>query len=453
MKITFLGAVGTVTGSKYLLSIRDKNILIDCGLFQGLKELRLRNWDSLPIKPHNIDAVVLTHAHLDHSGYIPLLVKQGFSKDIICTYGTADLCNILLPDSGYLQEEEAFYANKHAYSKHNPALPLYTLEDANQALKFFKPIGFHYKLKLFEDIEIEFIPDGHIIGAAMIKLHSQGKTIVFSGDLGRPHDSVMRAPEYVESMDYLLMESTYGDRLHDKTHPKEFLKQIILKTIHRGGSVIIPAFAVGRAQALLHYIALLKNENAIPKQLPVYLDSPMAVDSTHILLNHKKEIRLSKEECRQLNTMTTFINSQEESKELDEKLDTPKVIISASGMATGGRVLHHLKTYAPDAKNTILFTGYQATETRGERILKGEPQIKLLGELVTIRSEVESISNLSAHADYSEILEWLSHIKTPPKRIFITHGNPSAATALQKRIVDKFAWDCKVPHYKQIENL
>lgn len=453
MQITFLGAVGTVTGSKYLLSIANKKILIDCGLFQGLKELRLRNWEALTIKPSEIDAVILTHAHLDHSGYIPLLVKQGFSNTIYCTPGTADLCEILLPDSGFLQEEEAFFANKHAYSKHKPALPLYTFEDAKQALQFLSPVPFNKTVGLFKDIDFEFIPAGHIIGAAMIKVHHQGKTIVFSGDLGRPQDSVMRAPAFIESMDYLLMESTYGDRLHDNTHPKEFLKEVILKTIHRHGTVIIPAFAVGRAQSLLHYIALLKKANAIPKQLPVYLDSPMAVDSTHILMRHRNEIRLSREECHELNAMTQFVNSQDESRELDENVNSPKVIISASGMATGGRVLHHLKAYASDRRNTILFTGYQATATRGDRILKGEQQIKLLGEFVTIRAEVAAMTNISAHADYSEILSWMKHIKHAPKKIFITHGNPNAAKALQERIQNTFHWNCTVPHYKQVESL
>lgn len=453
MQITFLGAVDTVTGSKYLLSVADKKILIDCGLFQGLKELRLRNWSALPIQPEQIDAVLLTHAHLDHSGYLPLLVKQGFNKEIFCTPGTADLCEILLPDSGFLQEEEAYFANKHAYSKHKPALPLYTQEDAKHALNFFSVRPFNQRFKLFSDIEVEFFSAGHIIGAAMIKVWYQGQSIVFSGDLGRPHDAVMQAPALIESMDYLLMESTYGDRLHDAGHPKEYLKKIILKTIHRNGTVIIPAFAVGRAQTILYYIDLLKKENAIPKELPVYLDSPMAIDSTHILLRHHNEIRLSKEECHELNAITRFVNSQDESKLLDENLNVPKIIISASGMVTGGRVLHHVKAYAPDAKNTILFTGYQAAETRGERILAGASQVKLLGEFVPIRAEVASMSNISAHADYSEILSWMGHIIKPPKHVFITHGNPNAAKALQEKIQEKFHWNCSVPHYKQVQKL
>lgn len=453
MQITFLGAAGTVTGSKYLLSIENKKILIDCGLFQGLKELRLRNWDPLPIESQSIDAVLLTHAHLDHSGYIPLLVKNGFSNEIYCTQGTKDLCEILLPDSGFLQEEEAYYANKHAYSKHKPALPLYTLEDARFALKFFTAVPFNKKFLLFKNIHIEFFHAGHIIGAAMIKITYQNQSILFSGDLGRPHDAVMQSPAIVDAMDYLVIESTYGDRLHDTQHPKDFLKDFILKTINRHGTIIIPAFAVGRAQALLHFIAQLKNENAIPKQLPVYLDSPMAIDSTHILLHHRNEIRLSKKECQELNTMTHFTNTQDESKALDADVKTPKIIISASGMATGGRVLHHLKTYAPDARNTILFTGYQATETRGERILRGESQIKLLGEIVPIRAEIASITNLSAHADYSETLTWMQHIKHPPKHVFVTHGNPKAAMHLSDKIHEKFTWKTSVPHYRQTETL
>ena len=452
MNITFLGAAGTVTGSKYLLTIGSKKILVDCGLFQGLKELRLRNWQPLPVNASSIDAVLLTHAHIDHSGYIPLLVKQGFTGTIYCTHGTQELCEILLPDSGHLQEEAARHANMHGYSKHNPALPLYTAEEARNALPFFTPIMCYNKITLFNDINVEFFPAGHIIGAACIRIEHQGRSIVFTGDLGRPHDAVMQAPAFIDNMDYLVIESTYGDRLHPVEHPKELLKPLILKTIKRGGSVIIPAFAVGRAQAILHYIALLKKEKAIPMDLPVYLDSPMAINSTQILLHHRNEIRLSESDCRDLNSMTHFTNTPDESKELD--IDTqPKIIISASGMATGGRILYHLKAYASDKRNLILFSGYQAIKTRGADMLSGQKEIKLFGEVISIEAEIASLSSLSAHTDYQETLDWLRHIKNAPKCVFITHGEPKAALSLKEKIEQQLHWHCVIPTYQQTDHL
>lgn len=455
MDITFLGAVGTVTGSKYLLTINSKKILVDCGLFQGEKELRLRNWQALPVEPKTIDAVLLTHAHIDHSGYLPLLVKQGFVGNIYCTHGTQELCELLLPDSGHLQEEEAYHANQHGYSKHQPALPLYTAEEAQKALPFFTPITYYTKIALFNNITVEFFPAGHIIGASCIRVTYQGQSIVFSGDLGRPHDTVMQAPSFISEMNYLVMESTYGDRLHPTSHPKELLKPLILKTIKRGGSVIIPAFAVGRTQALLHYIALLKKEKSIPADLPVYLDSPMAINSTQILLDHHHEIRLSETDCIDLNSMTHFTNTVDESKELDNDplLSRPKIIISASGMATGGRILYHLRSYASDKRNLILFSGYQATKTRGADLLSGQKEIKLLGEWVSIEAEVASLTSLSAHADYHDTLNWMRHITNAPTCVFITHGEPAAALSLKEKIEQQFSWQCVIPSYGQTKHL
>ncbi|MFI4954851.1 MAG: MBL fold metallo-hydrolase RNA specificity domain-containing protein [Gammaproteobacteria bacterium] len=451
MKLTFMGATGTVTGSKYLLTDGSNKILVDCGLFQGYKELRLRNWGELPVDPHTIDAVVLTHAHIDHSGYLPLLVKHGFKGKIYCTPATKDLCSILLPDSGYLQEEEARLANKFHSSKHKPALPLYTKEDAIRSLKHFSVVDFDTPLKLLKTFTIRFHRAGHILGASLVSVKHHSISLLFSGDLGRPHDPVMRAPDIISETDYLVLESTYGDRLHASDDPQEKLGEIIRETAKRGGSVIIPAFAVGRAQTLLYYIYKLKLADKIP-YMPIFLDSPMAEDATDLLCRYKNEHRQSEEECNKFCSVATYVKTLDESQEVDN-LKIPSIIISASGMATGGRVLHHLKALAPNYRNTILFTGYQAGGTRGDRILKGEREIKIFGEMIPVKAQVESISNLSAHADYQEILDWLCNFKNNPRKVFITHGEPEAALSLKKKIEEKFGWDCVVPHYLQKENL
>lgn len=452
MKLSFLGGTGTVTGSKYLLTLNNnKKILIDCGLFQGYKELRLRNWAPPPFDPKTIDAVILTHAHIDHSGYLPLLVKNGFKGDIYCTFGTKDLCSILLPDSGYLHEKDAYLANKYGYSKHHPALPLYTIADAESALKQFTPQDYSKEISLFDDISFQFIRAGHIIGSAYVRLNFLNKSILFTGDMGRAHDPVMQQPNIVEEVDYLVIESTYGNRLHEKEDPKILLKKIINNTVHRGGSVIIPSFAVARAQSLLHYIAVLKKEQSIP-DIPVYLDSPMAINATQIMHKYRGELHLSNNECIDLCNTATYTRTPEESKELDNN-KFPKIIISASGMAAGGRVLFHLKTYAPDHRNTILFTGYQAGGTRGARIVNGEKEIKIQGQMISVRAQVESLGNLSAHADYNEILGWLNHFRKPPKKIFITHGEPDSSNSLKTKIEQRFGWNCIVPEYQQIEIL
>jgi len=451
MQLTFLGAAGTVTGSKYLLETETKKTLVDCGLYQGYKELRLRNWAQLPISPKNIDAVVLTHAHIDHTGYIPLLVKQGFKGPIYCTPGTKALCEILLPDSGFLQEEEANFANKHNLSKHKPALPLYTREDAIYSLKQFKPIDFGINTLLYDDLSFTFKKAGHIIGSAFISFTHKKTSLFFTGDMGRPNDPIMRAPDVISHTDYLVIESTYGDRLHGDEKPQDHLEKVINSTAKRGGLIIIPAFAVGRAQNMLYYIDQLKTAKKIP-DMPVFLDSPMAINATHIFCNYPKEHRLSDQLCQQFCSVATYVNTPEESKQLDQ-LKTPAIIISASGMATGGRVVHHLKTFAPDPRNTILFTGYQAGGTRGAKITAGEKEIKIHGELVPVNAQVEILSNASAHADYQEILGWLSHFTSAPKKIFITHGEQAAAMSLKTKITEKFGWNSIVPIYLQKEKL
>jgi metallo-beta-lactamase family protein len=450
MELTFLGATGTVTGSKYLLKCETnagiKRILIDCGLFQGLKQLRLKNWAKLPINPRDVDTVVLTHAHIDHTGYLPLFVKNGFSGKVYCTEATRDLCDILLPDSAHLQEEEADYANRRGFSKHNPALPLYTKEDADNALKLLVAVDFEQQVDLGDGLTLTFSPNGHILGSAFVRIHNKKTSIVFSGDIGRPNDILMKAPARIKQADYLVLESTYGNRLHEKTDPKAKLAAVINKTVKRRGIVLIPVFAVGRAQELLYYIYLLKLSGAISKDTPVYLNSPMAVDATAIFTNHSGEHRLSPEQCGALNRTAHMVNSVEESKRLNETKG-PMIILSASGMASGGRVVHHLKAFAPKPNNTILFVGFQAAGTRGAAMLDGAESIKIHGEYVPVRADVELISNLSAHADYAEIINWLGCMETPPKKTFITHGEPVAADAMRLHIEDQLHWSVEVPEY------
>jgi metallo-beta-lactamase family protein len=446
MQLQFLGATGTVTGSKYLLSQGASRLLIDCGLFQGYKQLRLRNWSQLPFDPAELDAVVLTHAHLDHSGYIPLLVKLGFKGKIYCSEATYDLCKILLPDSGHLLEEEANYANRHGYSKHSPALPLYSERDAEQCLASFVPVSFNTRIPLADVISAELSPAGHILGAAIVTIRAGGKSITFSGDLGRPNDPIMVAPTIIEESDYLVVESTYGDRRHEPVDPERMLARTISRTAARGGVTIIPSFAVGRAQELLYYIDRLKKTGAIPALIPVYLNSPMAVDATAIYHKWRRFHRLSAADCEAMCHAATIVNSVEESIELNRR-QRPMVIIAASGMATGGRVLHHLRAFASDPRNSILFAGFQAGGTRGASMIAGVDAIKIHGEYVPLRAEVAQIDNLSAHADGDEILAWLGHFKKAPKATFITHGEPAAADALRLRIQETLKWECRVPEY------
>ena len=446
MELTFLGATGTVTGSKYLLKSGDKQILIDCGLFQGLKQLRLRNWAKLPVNPARIDAVVLTHAHIDHSGYLPVLVKNGFAGKVYCSEGTADLCKIMLPDSAHLQEEEAEYANSRGFSKHHPALPLYNQEDAENALKLLVPVSFEQDVDLGDGLTLRLSPNGHILGSAFVRIHDKKTSVLFSGDIGRPNDVLMRPPMRIKQADYLLIESTYGNRLHQHDDPKVKLAAIINKTVKRKGVVVIPVFAVGRAQELLYYIHLLKASGAIAGDIPVYLNSPMAVDATEIFNLYHGEHRLSEEQCRALFSTAHVVNSIEQSKALNEAKG-PMIILSASGMASGGRVVHHLKAFVSNANNTILFVGFQAAGTRGATMLDGAESIKIHGEYIPVRAHVELISNLSAHADYSEILDWLAGFEAPPKKPFIVHGEPVAADAMRRHIEEKLHWQVVMPDY------
>jgi metallo-beta-lactamase family protein len=446
MKIQFLGATGTVTGSKYRVSAGGSEILLDCGLFQGFKQLRLRNWAPPPFDPAHIDAVVLTHAHIDHSGYLPLLVKRGFSGRIYCTEATYELCRILLPDAAHLQEEQAAHANRHGYSKHSPALPLYTRRDADAALRRFTPVPWRRAWEAAPGIDVQCLPAGHILGAAIVRVSAGAKSVAFSGDLGRSDDPIMRAPADVGHADALVLESTYGDRLHDRGDPEAAIARIVAETAARGGVVVVPAFAVGRAQALLLHLFRLKAAGAIARSLPIYLDSPMASDVTALYVRFRGEHRLAARDCEAMARSAKHVRTPEESAQLDQS-SWPMVIIAGSGMASGGRVLHHLKRFAPDPRNTILFGGFQAGGTRGADLVRGASEIKIHGAYVPVRAQVHNLESLSAHADYAEILDWLSHFERAPGRIFITHGEPEAAEALRKRIAQRFGWACEVPDY------
>jgi metallo-beta-lactamase family protein len=445
--LTFLGATGTVTGSKYLIENSMGRVLVDCGLFQGYKQLRLRNWAQFPVDPRSLDAVVLTHAHLDHSGYLPLLVRDGFSGPVFATESTFDLCSILLPDSGFLQERDAEFANRHAYSKHKPALPLYTQADAEEALTRFSTHAFDVPLALEDGLSVQFRRAGHILGAAILVFERGGRKLVFSGDLGRPNSPTMVEPAAIVEADYLVVESTYGDSIHAKDDPEEAIATIVNDTASRGGTVLIPAFAVGRTQTILFHLGRLKAAKRIP-DLPVFLDSPMAIDATEIFHRNHDDHKLSDADARSACHVAKYVHSAEESKALNAN-SVPKIIISASGMATGGRVLHHLKDLAPDHRNTILFSGYQAGGTRGAAMLGGVRDVKIHGTLVPVRADVKSLDMLSAHADANEIMAWLSKFGRAPRMTFVTHGEPAAADALRYRIEHELDWPVTVPDYKE----
>ena len=452
MKIQFLGATDTVTGSKYLVRHGEASVLVDCGLFQGYKPLRLRNWSPLPVATAEIDAVILTHAHIDHSGYLPLLARQGFKGKVYCTPGTADLCSILLPDAGHLQEEEAEYANRHGFSRHAPALPLYTREDAVRCLKLLHPVpeGKHWHPA--PGLNASLSPSGHMVGSSFVRLDNGSRSILFSGDIGRPQDLVLKPPSPMDGADYLVVESTYGDRLHKDSDPLLALGQVINRTAARGGVVVIPAFAVGRAQSLLHCVQVLKAQGVISRQLPVYLNSPMAAKATQVYLKHKNELRLSSAECEAMAHTAHIVESPEESRLLNAK-HGPMVIIAASGMATGGRVVHHLKAFAPDKRNTIVFAGFQPGGTRGALIAGGAPTVRIHGQDVPVRAEVAMLDDLSAHSDAAEIMGWLRGFKSAPRQTFITHGEPAAADAMRQRIERELHWPCHLPCYLETVSL
>ncbi|VVN77425.1 Ribonuclease [Pseudomonas fluorescens] len=446
MRMTFLGAAGTVTGSKYLLEHRDQHVLIDCGLFQGYKQLRLHNWDTFQLPVGELGAIVLTHAHLDHSGYLPVLVRSGYRGPVYATPATCELVKILLLDSGRLQEEAAEFANRHGFSRHHPALPLYTEQDAERALKLLRPVELHHRVEIAAGMTIQFRCAGHILGATTVEVIADGITLVCSGDLGRPDDPLMFAPEPVEQADYLLVESTYGDRKHPAESPEAQLAEVITRTSLRHGITLVPSFAVGRAQLLMYHLYRLKQRHAIP-DVPIYLNSPMATDVTSLYQRFRSEHRLSLEECEGMCHVAKFVRSTADSIKLDQQR-APAVIIAASGMATGGRVIHHLKALAPNPINTLLMPGFQAGGTRGAQIVAGAPSVRIHGKDVPIRAEVVPMETLSAHADADEIMQWLRGFKRPPRHTYVVHGEPNASDVLRRRISLELGWSVSVPEYR-----
>lgn len=447
MDLQFLGATGTVTGSKYLVTSGGRHVLVDCGLFQGAKDLRRRNWDRLPVSPPDLDAVVLTHAHIDHSGYLPLLIRDGFAGRVFCTEATRDLCSILLPDCGYLQEEDADYARRKRYSRHHPPEPLYTQRDAERALQRFTALPWETEHYLGGGLWARFSRAGHILGAAVVHVRDAETSIVFSGDLGRYCDPVMVPPTPAGRADYLVVESTYGDRSHGDADPARELAVVVRRTAERGGVILVPTFAVGRAQTLLYLLQKLKSDRAIP-DIPVFLNSPMAVDVTDVFCRHRVDHKLDPATCHATCHAATMISTVEDSRALNER-SGPMMILSASGMLTGGRVLHHLKSFAPDPRNTVLLVGYQAAGTRGAALLAGARTLRVHGADVDVRAEVVAMSNLSAHADAEEILRWLRGFEAAPLRTYVTHGESTASAALAARIERELGWTCELPAYRQ----
>lgn len=457
--LSFWGAVGTVTGSKYLIETDDARVLIDCGIFQGMKELRERNWQEPPFDPALLDAVLITHAHIDHTGYLPRLVAQGFKGPVYCSKGTADLLRIMLPDAARLQEEEADFRNRHKITKHLPALPLYTEEDAKRTLELIHPgTNVGDRIEVARGVHAEFRIAGHILGSSVVLVSidgagadKTGRQVLFSGDLGRYNQPIIRDPVAPPACDYLLVESTYGDRLHDPEDPKETLARIINHAAARNGPILIPSFAVGRTQEIVYLIRELEDEKRIPI-MPVCVDSPMASAATRAYSSRPEEqdedyASVVAKQQHPLQTHQLMIcSSKEDSKRLNATTG-PRLIISASGMMTGGRVLHHALRMVPDPDATLVFVGYQGAGTLGRRISDGEKEVKVLGQWVPVECNIERIGGFSAHGDWKEIIRWLEGMPAAPRQTFVTHGEPDAANAMAGHIRERFGWTVSVPAY------
>jgi len=449
-RVEFLGGAGTVTGSMHLLHAGKRRVLLDCGLLQGLKALRLRNWSERVRDPASLDAVVLSHAHLDHTGYLPRLVAAGFRGPVYCTAATEDLLNIMLPDAAHLQEEQAEHANFKGFAKHAPALPLYTTEDALEALDHLVPRPYGTAFDVGESVTATFRRAGHILGSATVDLSLDGKApsrLVFSGDLGRPHQPILRGPEAVPRADVLLLESTYGNRRH-AGDPTDELAGIVARTARRGGVLLIPAFAVGRTQSVIWLLRRLEEEGRIPA-LPTYVDSPMAIDATEIYLRHPEDHDLGMEQLlnhgyHPLQTRHYHLaRTRDQSRALND-LTGPFIIVSASGMATGGRVLHHLKLRLPEQRTTVLLVGFQAAGTRGRVLQEGAKTLRVLGAEVPVRARVETLDGLSAHADQQELLDWLAMMERPPRQVWLVHGEGDHAAAFAEVIRQRLGWSVDV---------
>lgn len=453
--LTFLGAAGTVTGSKYMLEVEGARYLIDCGLFQGEREWKERNWEPFPVEPASIDAVLLTHAHLDHSGYLPRLVQQGFSGPIYATEATCALLRILLLDAAHLQEQDAEYANRKGYSRHQPALPLYTVEDVDTTLQRLQPIPFHTMLEL-DGIRAFWFPMGHILGSSAIEIELQcsGRRILFSGDIGRFEDPIMRPPTEHPGAEIVLMESTYGDRLHSTAPPEQILLEAIGHILRTRGVLLIPAFAVGRTQQVLYYIRRLQEAGHIPP-LPVFVDSPMAQDVTSLYCRFRNDLNLETSpggDCEGTLPLycyhTNFVQSVAQSKALNTR-EGPMIIVAGSGMCTGGRILHHLKWRLPDPANAVLFVGFQARGTRGRMLLEGASEIAIHGESVQVRARILETSALSAHADQQDLMRWTQAIRQPPQTLYLVHGEDEPRKALRELIRQNLGWQVALPEYQQ----
>lgn len=454
IRVKFLGGAGSVTGSKYLLEIDDFKLLVDCGLFQGLKELRLRNWDSFPIDPASIDAVIITHAHIDHSGYLPLLVKEGFAGPVYCTSATASLLDILLKDAAKLQEEEAEFAKKKSYSKHNPPKPLFTLKDAELALNLLESHEYKSIVSISPTINATFRDAGHILGSSIVSLEvfgsTQKKKIVFSGDLGRYDQPLLYDPTSVETTDVLFVESTYGDRSNQEEEPEAKLAEMVKRAFDRDGCLLIPSFAVGRTQLLLYYFHYLLENKLIP-DCKIYVDSPMAINATYLHKKHRQDHKLSVGKNEHASVFDDphfqYYKSQESSTNLNT-IEKGAIIISASGMCTGGRILHHLFHRLPRKNDTLLFVGYQAIGSRGRKILEGDKTSRIFGLEVPVKCHVEHLSGLSAHADQAELIRWVGHISDPPKFTFVVHGEPESSAKFAEILNESLAWpNVIVPQY------
>jgi metallo-beta-lactamase family protein len=454
--IEFLGAAGTVTGSKFLVNAQDRRLVVDCGLYQGLKELRLRNWERLPLDPPSVDWVVLTHGHIDHTGYLPRFFAGGFRGAVYATRATADLLKILLPDSGHLQEEEAAYHNKRGTSKHRPALPLYTAQDGHRAAERVTGIAYREAVDLAPGVRFMFKRAGHILGSAHVALElgegPQRRRVVFSGDLGRYGAPILPDPMPIEDADYIVVESTYGDRRHDPEPVSDQLERLVTAAVRRGGGIVVPAFAIGRTQELMYYLDGLEKARRIPR-LPIWMDSPMAIEATQIYCAHPEDFDGEMQELMRRRACPLqagefrLARTPDESRALNA-VKGPMMIISASGMATGGRVVHHLRVRLPDPRTTVLLVGYQAAGTRGRRLLDGEKTLRMFGEDVPVRATVETVHGLSAHADADGLLRWLRTAAHPPKRVFVVHGEPGPAHVLAQRITTELGWDVVEPGYR-----